>query len=257
MDRRSSQESNVDMMHHPALVDHRDYTRQPQSTASESTPLPSTSSACSYQTVRACATSPTPNIEREILEEQKRQAEVRQSCCTPGLKPVALLPLHAVATDSTLMSAEVSAEVSVRQKIMRMLSAQRKADFMRQKMAEAPKLSDYPTNPNKSRASHVYSPEEAAKREKNNMASRRSRNKKKIEEWMLNNSLQYHLKEIAELNQKRLIVSMEVEQLEKLLFGDQLTADKVLELRRSHGYTESIRSDYGIDDLSAVPDITE
>lgn len=117
-------------------------------------------------------------------------------------------------------------------------SAQQKEQYLEMRISELPTDLEY--NPNKSRLRKVYeSPTEAAERERNNLASRRSRFKKKIAQQITNMHLEFDRNENSDLYAMQNWMGQVIFELETLCFDAGLTTECLLELRRQCGFSQS------------------
>lgn len=118
-----------------------------------------------------------------------------------------------------------------------------RSDFVKNKIltariAELPESFDY--YPNKSRLRKQYvDPEEAAERERNNLASRRSRFKKKRAQLILNMHLEYDRNENAHLYAMQNWIGKIIFQLEQQWLERGATAEQMCQLRRDCGFPQT------------------
>lgn len=118
-----------------------------------------------------------------------------------------------------------------------------RSDFVKNKVltariAELPESFDY--YPNKSRLRKQYvDPEEAAERERNNLASRRSRFKKKRAQLILNMHLEYDRNENAHLYAMQNWIGKIIFQLEQQWLERGATAEQMCQLRRDCGFPQT------------------
>lgn len=106
------------------------------------------------------------------------------------------------------------------------------------RIAELPESFDY--YPNKSRLRKQYvDPEEAAERERNNLASRRSRFKKKRAQLILNMHLEYDRNENAHLYAMQNWIGKIIFQLEQQWLERGATAEQMCQLRRDCGFPQT------------------
>lgn len=106
------------------------------------------------------------------------------------------------------------------------------------KIAKLPESFDY--YPNKSRLRKEYvDPEEAAERERNNLASRRSRFKKKRAQLILNMHLEYDRNENAHLYAMQNWIGKIIFQLEQQWLERGATAEQMCQLRRDCGFPQT------------------
>lgn len=118
-----------------------------------------------------------------------------------------------------------------------------RSDFIKNKIlttrvAELPESFDY--YPNKSRLRKQYvDPEEAAERERNNLASRRSRFKKKRAQLILNMHLEYDRNENAQLYAMQNWIGKIIFQLETQWLERGATAEQMCQLRRDCGFPQT------------------
>lgn len=118
-----------------------------------------------------------------------------------------------------------------------------RSDFVKNKIltariAELPESFDY--CPNKSRLRKQYvDPDEAAERERNNLASRRSRFKKKRAQLILNMHLEYDRTENAHLYAMQNWISKIIFQLESQWLERGATAEQMCQLRRDCGFPQT------------------
>ncbi|XP_065074644.1 uncharacterized protein LOC135698545 [Ochlerotatus camptorhynchus] len=117
-------------------------------------------------------------------------------------------------------------------------SAQQKEQYIETRIIELPTDLEY--NPNKSRLRKVYeSPTEAAERERNNLASRKSRFKKKIAQQITNMHLEFDRNENSDLYAMQNWMGQVIFELESLCLDNGLTIECLLELRRQCGFSQS------------------
>ncbi|XP_055548542.1 uncharacterized protein LOC129732075 [Wyeomyia smithii] len=113
-----------------------------------------------------------------------------------------------------------------------------KQQFLAAKMQELP--SDLEYNPNKSRLRKVYDdPSEAADRERNNLASRRSRFKKKIAQQITNMHLEFDRNENAQLYVIQNWIGKIVFELESKWLDSGASPDELYELRHLCGFPQN------------------
>lgn len=118
-----------------------------------------------------------------------------------------------------------------------------RSDFVKNKIltariAELPESFDY--YPNKSRLRKQYvDPDEAAERERNNLASRRSRFKKKRAQLILNMHLEYDRTENAHLYAMQSWIGKIIFQLETQWLERGATAEQMCQLRRDCGFPQT------------------
>lgn len=106
------------------------------------------------------------------------------------------------------------------------------------RIAELPESFDY--YPNKSRLRKQYNdPDEAAERERNNLASRRSRFKKKRAQLILNIHLEYDRNENAQLYAMQNWIGKIIFQLESQWLERGATAEQMCQLRRDCGFPQT------------------
>lgn len=118
-------------------------------------------------------------------------------------------------------------------------SAQQKEQYLEMRINELPTDLEY--NPNKSRLRKVYeSPTEAAERERNNLASRKSRFKKKIAQQITNMHLEFDRNENSDLYAMQNWMGQVIFELESLCLDNGLTSECLLELRRQCGFSQSL-----------------
>lgn len=117
-------------------------------------------------------------------------------------------------------------------------SAQQKEQYLSMRMNELPTDLEY--NPNKSRLRKVYeSPMEAAERERNNLASRKSRFKKKIAQQITNMHLEFDRNENADLYAMQNWMGQVIFELESLCLDSGVTSECLLDLRLQCGFSRS------------------
>ncbi|XP_062545792.1 uncharacterized protein LOC134212181 [Armigeres subalbatus] len=117
-------------------------------------------------------------------------------------------------------------------------SAQRKEQYLSMRMPELPTDLEY--NPNKSRLRKAYvSPTEAAERERNNLASRKSRFKKKIAQQITNMHLEFDRSENAELYAMQNFMSQIIYDLEAQCLDSGIAPIDMLNMRQAYGFTPS------------------
>lgn len=110
-----------------------------------------------------------------------------------------------------------------------------KEEFVKQKTAEFPIDTEY--NPKKSRLRKEYAnAEEAAGRAKNNLASRRSRYKKKVQTQLMNLSLAFDKDENRDLYLQEKWLNEIIGDLEGKLLGRNFDMDKLREIRATCGF---------------------
>ncbi|KAL9706858.1 hypothetical protein quinque_010376 [Culex quinquefasciatus] len=118
-----------------------------------------------------------------------------------------------------------------------------RSDFVKNKIltariAELPESFNY--YPNKSRLRKQYvDPDEAAERERNNLASRRSRFKKKRAQLILNMHLEYDRTENAHLYAMQSWIGKIIFQLETQWLERGATAEQMCQLRRDCGFPQT------------------
>ncbi|XP_055592679.1 uncharacterized protein LOC129744266 [Uranotaenia lowii] len=114
-------------------------------------------------------------------------------------------------------------------------SNKRRERYMIARMGELPTSLDY--NPNKSRLRKVYAdPMIAAERERNNLASRKSRFKKKITQQITNLYLEYNRNENGILMAVMCWMKLVLNDLEKEIINRGITEQGLAQLRRQCGY---------------------
>lgn len=110
-----------------------------------------------------------------------------------------------------------------------------KEEYVKKKTAEFPIDSEY--NPKKSRLRKEYAnPEEAAGRAKNNLASRRSRYKKKVQTQLMNLSLTFDKEENRDLYLQEKWLNEIIADLEGKLLERNFDVEKLREIRASCGF---------------------
>lgn len=117
-------------------------------------------------------------------------------------------------------------------------SAAQKHQYLSMRMNELPTDLEY--NPNKSRLRKVYeSPSEAAERERNNLASRKSRFKKKIAQQITNMHLEFDRNENADLYAMQNWMGQVIFELESLCLDSGMASECLLDLRQQCGFSRS------------------
>ncbi|EAT38885.1 AAEL009263-PA [Aedes aegypti] len=114
-------------------------------------------------------------------------------------------------------------------------SAQHKERYLEMRMCELPTDLEY--NPNKSRLRKVYeSPMEAAERERNNLASRKSRFKKKIAQQITNMHLEFDRSESADLYAMQNWMGQVIFELESNCLDRGITPECLADMRQQCGF---------------------
>lgn len=115
-------------------------------------------------------------------------------------------------------------------------SVMQKDQYLEMRFSELPTDLEY--NPNKSRLRKVYeSAEEAAERERNNLASRRSRFKKKISQQITNMHLEFDRKENSAFYAMQNWLDQVILELETACLDNGFTNEGILEHRRECGFS--------------------
>lgn len=115
-------------------------------------------------------------------------------------------------------------------------SAQQKDQYLTMRYTELPTDLEY--NPNKSRLRKVYeSPTVAADRERNNLASRKSRFKKKKAQLITNMHLEFDRSENIELYKMQNWMAQVIFNLESQCLDSGLTPEYLFDLRRECGFS--------------------
>lgn len=186
-------------------------------------------------------------------------SETRSASLTPELEPIVNERASSDSGNSTipddinplcmndwyrdLLKAEFSERLKEEMDLILHRSDLRKEQFLTVKMSELPSGLEY--NPNKSRLRKIYeNPTEAADRERNNLASRRSRFKKKIAQQITNMHLEFDRDENAQLYAIQNWIGKIVFELESKWLDNGATSDELYELRHYCGFPQN-QSDRG------------
>lgn len=148
---------------------------------------------------------------------------------TNGVEPVYMDDWfhRSVDPDVNANLAEILSRIQIK-------SSLRKDEYMSMRKAELPTEMEY--NPNKSRMRRTNLTEaEAAEREKNNLASRKSRFKKKIAIQVTNMSMEFDRIEIAEMQEMENWLLDVIDDLEKECLNSGVAPEEVLLLRQQCG----------------------
>ncbi|XP_058446619.1 uncharacterized protein LOC131427448 [Malaya genurostris] len=198
-------------------VDH-DYTQSP--------------SPKSVTTLSCRSTSPSLEVETTITAD-RAPSDSGNSTMPDEINPLCMNDWY-----RDLLKTEFAPRFQEEMGLIMQSSALQKEQFLTVKMTELP--SDIEYNPNKSRLRKIYeNPSEAADRERNNLASRRSRFKKKIAQQITNMHLEFDRTENAQLYAIQSWIGNIVFELESKWLESGATSEELYELRHSCGFPQN------------------
>ncbi|XP_058819250.1 uncharacterized protein LOC131682077 [Topomyia yanbarensis] len=190
------------------------------------------SSPTSVTTLSCRSTSPSLEAER-VTTAGRAPSDSGNSTMPDEINPLCMNDWY-----RDLLKTEFSTRLKDEMSLIVQRSFIRKKQFVAVRTTELP--SDLEYNPNKSRLRKTYeNPSEAADRERNNLASRRSRFKKKISQQLTNIYLEFDRNENAQLYAMQNWIGRIVFELESKWLDNGATPEELYELRHHCGFPQN------------------